>query len=400
MLIPENARHINRRILFIASIFAFNGFLVIAVIGKPGATGTPLLQVSEELISVLTLLFNSLIALGIIALIQGRVWQMEAPTIEPKPSATTEDTVSVENRFWIVIRWLIGILAVASIVAVIPGYARLSNYLLKALLISIIIIGVLFILRSLLVELISLALHSRMVKQVFNISQGTIHALSFWFRALLDLISLSAGLLLIVSVWGVPLDVVWWWTETVFSGFTVGSVTISLTDIALALLTLLATIAITRLLQRTLLKKVLPETRLDASVQHSITAGIGYAGIILAVSLSIAVLGADMANIALIAGALSVGIGFGLQNVVNNFVSGLILLFERPIKVGDWVIVGTNEGFVKDIHIRATELETFQRASVIIPNADLLSTAVTNWTHKDSWGRIEIRVGIAYGSDV
>ncbi len=135
-------------------------------------------------------------------------------------------------------------------------------------------------------------------------------------------------------------------------------------------------------------------------VQHSITAGIGYAGIILAVSLSIAVLGADMANIALIAGALSVGIGFGLQNVVNNFVSGLILLFERPITVGDWVIVGANEGFVKDIHIRATELETFQRASVIIPNADLLSTAVTNWTHKDSWGRIEIRVGIAYGSDV
>ena len=85
---------------------------------------------------------------------------------------------------------------------------------------------------------------------------------------------------------------------------------------------------------------------------------------------------------------------------MNNFISGLILLVERPIKVGDWVRVGSDEGIVKRIQFRATELETWQRASVIIPNAEIISTSVTNLTHRDRYGRVEIGVGVAYGSDV
>ena len=93
------------------------------------------------------------------------------------------------------------------------------------------------------------------------------------------------------------------------------------------------------------------------------------------------------------------GVALGLQNEKNNFVPGIILLFERPIKVGDWVIIDGEEGKIKQINIRSTEVETFKRASMIIPNANLLSTTVTNLTHGNNWARYAIGVGVAYGSD-
>ena len=112
-----------------------------------------------------------------------------------------------------------------------------------------------------------------------------------------------------------------------------------------------------------------------------------------------ATLGLDLQKFALVAGALSVGIGFGLQAIVNNFVSGLILLWERGIRVGDWVVVGADQGFVRRINARATEIETFDRATLIVPNSTLVTGAVKNWMYADRIARIIISVNVAYESD-
>ncbi len=167
----------------------------------------------------------------------------------------------------------------------------------------------------------------------------------------------------------------------------------------MGILIFVAIVVVTRAGQRALAERILPETQIDAGLQHSLSAGFGYVGIVIAAMLGVSAVGLDLTNIALIAGALSVGIGCGLQNIVNNFVSGITLLIERPIKVGDWVVVGDQEGIVKRIQVRATEIETFQRTSVIVPNSAFLQEPVINRTHKDSFGRIEVPVGVAYGTD-
>ena len=110
-------------------------------------------------------------------------------------------------------------------------------------------------------------------------------------------------------------------------------------------------------------------------------------------------LGLDLGKVAIIAGALSVGIGFGLQNVVNNFVSGLILLFERPIKEGDSVELAAMSGVVEKIGMRASIVRTWQGADVIVPNATFISSEIVNWTLRDELRRIDIPVGVAYGTD-
>jgi len=186
----------------------------------------------------------------------------------------------------------------------------------------------------------------------------------------------------------------------VASGFRVAGITISLAAIVTAFLWLVVGILAARGAQRWLETRFMPRTGIDPSLQQSVATLIGYALLTAAIAFALGRLGIEAQQITVVAGALSVGIGFGLQPVVSNFVSGIILLAERPIRVGDWVVVKNDEGIVRRVSVRATEIETFDRASVIIPNSDFITGAVKNLTHADTMGRITVKVRVAYDSDV
>ncbi|MBM3733018.1 MAG: mechanosensitive ion channel family protein [Acidimicrobiia bacterium] len=300
---------------------------------------------------------------------------------------------------WRLVRRLLGAVVLVSVGAAAVGYGWLGRYLIEATLYSTAIFTALFLLRELVAEGIDILLGSEIARTRLNVSSRTLQRLKFWLAAGVDPGLALLGLFLAAPFWGLPYRDMIDSIVAAAKGFRVGNITFSPVAIVTALAVFFLGMAVTRLIQRKLMDGVLPETRLDAGAQHSLTAGIGYVGFIVAVALAVAVAGVDLTNVALVAGALSVGIGFGLQNIVNNFVSGLTLLVERPIRVGDWVVIGAHEGLVRRISFRSTEIETWQRASVIIPNAEILSTAVVNWTFNDRTGRIEILVGVAYGSD-
>ncbi len=228
--------------------------------------------------------------------------------------------------------------------------------------------------------------------------EGARH-IQFWVGLAYDLVLILCAFVVGLFVWGADRQDVSEWVYQALFGFQIGQIRLSLVDLGVAALIFVGLIVATRFIQRLLVERVLPQTRLDPGIRHSISTATGYVGIVIAAAAGISALGLNLSSLAIVAGALSVGIGFGLQNVVNNFVSGLILLVERPIKVGDWVVVGSDQGYVKRIKVRATEIQTFDRASVFVPNSKIISEAVTNWTYADKMGRVIIPVGVAYGSD-
>lgn len=211
--------------------------------------------------------------------------------------------------------------------------------------------------------------------------------------------ALSIGIPLILISWGFQPRDLEIWLINIFTEINIGTIRISIFGILGGILLFSLGLVATRWLQKWLDGNVMARSHVDAGVRNSVKTGVGYLGTGIAGLIGISAAGIDLSSLALVAGALSLGIGFGLQNIVSNFVSGLILLVERPFKVGDWVATGTTEGFVRRISVRATEIETFQRQSIIVPNSELINAPVGNWTHRNKLGRIEIPVSVSYDSD-
>jgi potassium-dependent mechanosensitive channel len=233
----------------------------------------------------------------------------------------------------------------------------------------------------------------------FQPSAGSMDRIGLAFGLLIYCLVLAFGLPLILLQWGFQVQDIELWVYRAFTDIRFGGISISLTGILVGILLFLAGLFGTRKFERWLDSHVLARSRMDPGVRNSISTGVGYLGVAVAGLIGVLAAGINLSSLAIVAGALSLGIGFGLQNIVSNFVSGLILLAERPFKVGDWVETGTTQGFVKRISVRATEIETFQRQSLIVPNSELINGVVGNWNHRNSVGRADIEVGVSYSAD-
>lgn len=211
------------------------------------------------------------------------------------------------------------------------------------------------------------------------------------------------GLLLlpgILHIWGAYDDLSGAIGGVLAFGFNLGSQRISLGLVIVSAGILYGAFLASWIVQKLLMDQVFAKRRVEAGVRVSIARLVHYALIFIGFMLALIALGFEFTKLTIVLSALGVGIGFGLQSVVNNFVSGLILLFERPVRVGDFIEFGGKWAEIRNIGLRATTVQTFDQADVIIPNADLVSNQVINWTLSNRLVRLAIPVGVAYGSDI
>jgi small-conductance mechanosensitive channel len=210
---------------------------------------------------------------------------------------------------------------------------------------------------------------------------------------------LVASVPLIMLQWGYNWPDIDDWYRQLFFGFHIGHTQVSFAALLAAVIVFVLGYGASRLFQSWLDARILAPAGISGGVRDSIRTGVGYLGVIVAGVVAFSYAGFNLSSLAIVAGAFSVGIGLGLQGVINNFVSGLILLTERPIKVGDIVVVGGEEGTVRKISVRSTEIETADRAHVLVPNSYFITEKVKNWTHRNSFGRVLIGVNVVCNSD-
>ncbi len=303
-------------------------------------------------------------------------------------SARLEHWVAATRSIlWALIAILLG--------AVVAGYVAFAAFAVEQIIVAAVAVALLHLALVLVDDGIAGALESRTslgrwLTVAIGLRAETLDQVAILVAGLVRVALFVAAGLVLLAPWRVGSGDMLATAEAAFFGFTVGDVTISLSTTTLAVLLFIAIMGTTRAVQGWLESKFLPRTKLDAGLRNSIRISLGYVGFTLALALALSTLGLGFERLAIVAGALSVGIGFGLQSVVNNFVSGLILLWERAIRVGDWIAVGEEQGYVRRINVRSTEIETFDRALLILPNSSLISGQVKNWVRNDRVGRIKV----------
>jgi potassium-dependent mechanosensitive channel len=293
---------------------------------------------------------------------------------------------------------------VAIVVTGLTGYLALSRFLVRQLLVTGSILALVYLL-LLWVEGFAQGLGDdgaatgHWLKERAGLDQRRREQLALPISLFLKFAVLLLSVPLIMAQWGYRWPDIYDWYRQLFFGFHIANTEVSFAALLAAIIVFGIAYAAARLFQGWLDVRVLKPAGISGGVRDSIRITVGYVGTAIAALAAFSYAGFNFSSLALVAGAFSVGIGFGLQSVVNNFVSGLILLAERPIKIGDLVDVAGEEGYVRKISIRYTEVETLDRAHVLIPNSSFVTEKLKNWTHRNSIRRIAIPVTVDCGSD-
>lgn len=360
----------------------------------------------SDVAEVVSLPVNNSIALSAVTSI-AMFAVMAMATLHLRDRAPATDTAAAPRPYY---NWArrfrtpVWLCILASGVALLLGYIALASYLLFNLFYTLVIIAILFLIEYLVEAATSASADSatplgRLARRATGWSNKSIERSGLLFRTIVDILLLVIGVPILIGLWAVN------WIDfrsianKVFFSFEIGNVTISPWTVLLVIGLLILGISLTKLFTRWLDRRILSHAHLDRGVQESVRTGINYAGYVLAGGFALSAAGIDFSSFALIAGALGVGIGLGFQSVVNNFVSGIILLAERPVRVGDWIVTNAGEGLVKRINVRSTEIETFDGCSVIVPNSNLIMEPVKNWTLGNTMGRAAMQIVVEYGQD-
>lgn len=363
------------------------------------------LIVSSLNLVVVTRAEATLVTGGLFALANALTFAIALKVLRIAQSAEGDDAAPDINPVLGLFRLFVWIAIAAIIISVTVGYITFAKFLAHQVIWISIVGALLYLFAALIDDLFTIGFTgdgpaSRWLRHVVGLRRSSVEQIGILLSGFFRIVLYGMAALALLAPWGIGSYDAFGWLRALAFGFSIGSFRVSISAILLAVAILVIGILITRSVQKWLATQFLPKTRIEPGLQNSIGTGIGYLGVILAAIFALGTVGLNLQNVAIVAGALSVGIGFGLQSIVNNFVSGLILLAERPVKVGDWVAIGTTEGNIRKISVRATEIELFDRSTLIVPNSELISQKVINKTHASPLGRIKIVLKVAADADL
>jgi small-conductance mechanosensitive channel len=352
----------------------------------------------DAITSVGSLVIATIVAGLTLPALANRAWEAQRPVGSDAPPM-------VGGTWWSMLRLLISVAVLASIPIALAGYSTLAQHIHAGIAASCMWVALALLAHQLAGDLLDAVAApdmptGRWVRGRFGLASDFELRGQNILLLLIDLVIVALLAIAIPAAWSLDVDSVWRGFDQLVTGVHIGGVRISLVNIGWAIVAFGIAALLARLIRRIVRDRVMPTVDAPMPIRQSVDAALNYVGVIVAILVGITALGIDFTNLAIVLGALSVGIGLGLQNIANNVISGVVLLLERPIKAGDWVSVTGHEGFVRRINIRATEIETFQRTSVIVPNSVFLQNPVVNRTYADTSSRIEISLTVGFGTDV